>query len=151
MPDLLLIPRERTDPLTDAETIRIGRWIARSTECATSFPHDRVAVCVIDRSEPLPEALIDKVTTVLGPVDQSVVPSQCTTARSAMDEPQKRARVGVRRLVQLVPKKPWWWWVYMTVFVAFWVACMITVVMTLYSDPRDPNYRDKWHPGNVGD
>jgi hypothetical protein len=71
---LRLVPNTRTEPITNAETVRIGRWIHQSTGCATNYPPDLVEVRVVGRTDPLPGALVEKIESVIGPFDQVPMP-----------------------------------------------------------------------------
>ncbi len=73
---LSLVSRTRTEPLTDAETVRLGRRFHESgTSSHVSFPDDTptVVVTVWDFTGLLPVDLLSAVEGVIGPFETAPV------------------------------------------------------------------------------
>ncbi|HEY8112532.1 MAG TPA: hypothetical protein VII16_06650 [Actinomycetes bacterium] len=72
-PCLTLVSRGRSQPLTDAETVWLGRILTRTLAVhQVSYPWDTPTVIVQlhDFAGPLPEGVVEKVAAVIGPFDE---------------------------------------------------------------------------------
>ena len=72
MADLWLIARDRTDRLTDAETVRLGRVLVRVSETSRIwFPPEAPTATVVVRDglNELSDAARGRVHEILGPFD----------------------------------------------------------------------------------